>query len=199
MYVEDSPDHPYRVGVTRVDENCQVTDSYEDLSAKEFGALIAQARDEGAVTIAPLPLTALTGSPDAILAATSTQKIRGYHHGQHLGKKMVEVRSELRWWYNGIDVTSYGEGLCGRWNGSCWNPSGSLGCWWEADDMPDWIDIVAQSSFSVAPLCWAGCPGCGGWLKVTTTGDGSGTHGAYCQHGFSAPAGSTWYCYHVHL
>jgi hypothetical protein len=133
MYVGDSPTHPYRVGVTRVGDNCEVTEGYEDLSAKQFGALTAEARDEAGVTIAPLPVTALSGSPDAILAATSTQKIRGYHHGQHLGVKMVEVRSELRWWYNGVSVTSYGEGLCGRWAGDCWNfAGGGLGCWWEA-------------------------------------------------------------------
>jgi hypothetical protein len=113
--------------------------------------------------------------------------------------KHAEVRSELRWWYDGIYVTGYSEGLCGRWNGWCWNPAGPLYCYWDTHNMPYEIDIFSQSSFT--PYWGCPCPGCGGWVSVDTSGGGSGAHGAYCQHDFNAPPGpgTIWYCYQVHL
>jgi hypothetical protein len=199
IFVPYDPEHPYLVGVIEVDENCQQTVRYEDLSAEEFCALAGDAAAEAGEKVAAASPRTPTGSPDFVLRSRSTQKIKGVHDARHFGEKMVEVSSQMRWWYNGVSVTDYGEGLCRRWNGNCWNPSGSLGCWWDTHNMPYQIEIVAQSSFTVAWPCWPACPGCGGWLRVETSGTGSGAHGTYCQHDFSGPWPTIYYCYHVHV
>ncbi len=111
----------------------------------------------------------------------------------------VDVKSELRWWYNGVYVTDYGEGVCGSWAGKCWNLSGPLSCYWDTSNMPYEIDVLSQQSYSVNWSCWAFCPNCGGWARVDTSGSGMGTHGTFCQHDFTGPPPTTWSCYHVHL
>lgn len=199
IFVPYDPAHPYLVGVIEVDENCQQTVRYEDLSAEEFRALAGDAAAEAGESVAVTSGRLPTGSPDFVLASRSSQKIKGVHKASHLGVDMVEVSSQMRWWYNGMYVTDYGEGSCRRWAGNCWNFSGSLGCWWDTGNMPYQIEIGAQSSFSVDWWCYAGCPGCGGWLRAETSGTGSGAHGTYCTHDFSGPWPTSYQCYHVHL
>lgn len=177
-----TPDHPYRIGIIEIDENCAVSKRYEDLTAQQFSQLANQAGGKSEIASPDGPATS---SPDTAvaLATVYTKKVKGRQVLCHdVGVScvdMVEVSSQMRWWYDYTRVTSYGEGLGRRWAGSCWDFDGSFSVWWRTEYMPDAIGIAAYSKFKTAWYCpWFP----GGWLRTTTRGWYDGYYYVICEH-----------------
>lgn len=184
-------EHPYRVGIIEINEDCTVSQRYEDLTADEFARLGGE--QVGKFEFAPARLPAASSpSSDNGTAAAASRKVKGRqvlcHDVGVTCVDMVEVSSEMRWWYDQSRVTGYGEGLGRRWAGSCWNFSGDFSVWWRTEYMPSQIGISARSGFKVAfPCPWFP----GGWLATTTWGLYFGGYVVTCEHsdlkGFPPP------------
>lgn len=188
-----TPAHPYRIGIIEIDEACTVSKRYDDLTAAEFAALAAEGH-RGDEMPQQASLDEGSGDRGFSPAATYTKKVKGRqvlcHDVGITCVDMVEVSSELRWWYDNTRVTSYGEGLGRRWTGSCWDFSGGLSTWWSTDRLPSRVRHSAHSAFKTS--LWPPCPWLpGGWLRTDTWGWYNGSYSVTCAHsdlrGFPPP------------